>query len=231
MDKRTFVRRSFAAIATRYDLLNTLLSFGLDAWWRHEAIKALRLSGKGLVLDACAGTMRLGRGIVRQCPAAHVVALDFSTVILGRGRKRTRGVSITPVGGDAELVPFRAETFDRAIVGFGVRNLADQPRGIEELFRVLKRGGKIVILEFGRPTLPIFKNLYQWYLSRFIPWAGGFISGHKEVYRYLHASIMTFPEPAELMAMMQKTGFSQISCRKFTNGIANLYMGEKLDHP
>ena len=231
MDKRAFVRHSFAAIATSYDLLNTLLSFGTDTWWRHEAIKALRLSGHVFVLDACAGTMRLGRGILRQWPGAQVVALDFSTVMLGRGMKRTHGVAITPVGGDAEGFPFRAETFDRAIVGFGVRNLADQPRGIEELFRVLKKGGRVVILEFGRPTLPIFKDLYQWYLSHIIPWAGGLVSGQKEVYRYLHASIMAFPEPAELMAMMQKAGFFQVSCRKLTSGIANLYMGEKLLHP
>lgn len=231
MDKRAFVRRSFAAIATSYDLLNTLLSFGTDTWWRHEAIKALRLSGDVFVLDACAGTMRLGRGILRRWPGAQVVALDFSTAMLGRGRKRTHGVAITPVGGDAESSPFRAETFDRAIVGFGVRNLADQPRGIEELFRVLKKGGRVVILEFGRPTLPIFKNLYQWYLSHVIPWAGGLVSGQKEVYRYLHSSIMTFPEPAELMAIMQKAGFSQVSCRKLTGGIANLYIGEKLLHP
>jgi len=228
MDKRAFVHRSFAAIAKSYDLLNTLLSFGIDTWWRREAVRALRLSGQEHVLDCCAGTMRLGRGILRRWPGARVTALDFSTVMLGRGKERAQGVAITPIGGDAELLPFRAETFDRAIVGFGVRNLADQPKGIEELSRVLKKGGSIVILEFGRPTIPIFKDLYQRYLSRIIPWAGGVMSGQKEVYRYLHESIMAFPEPAELMAMMHEAGFSHIHCRKLTWGIANLYSGEKL---
>jgi len=231
MDKRAFVHRSFAAIAESYDLLNTLLSFGTDTWWRKWAVKALRPPQKGFVLDCCAGTMRLGRGILRQWPGARVMALDFSLMMLRRGRKRALGVAITPVGGDAELLPFRAETFDRAIVGFGIRNLADQPKGIEELFRVLTWGGRVVVLEFGRPSLPIFKDLYQWYLSRFIPWAGGLMSGQKEVYRYLHASIMAFPEPAELMAMMHEAGFSQIRCQKLTAGIANLYIGEKLLHP
>ncbi len=231
MDKRAFVHRSFAAIAESYDLLNTLLSFGIDTWWRREAVRALRLSGQEHVLDCCAGTMRLGRGILRRWPGARVTALDFSTVMLGRGKERAQGVAITPIGGDAELLPFRAETFDRAIVGFGVRNLADQPKGIEELFRVLKGGGSLVILEFGRPTIPIFKDLYQWYLSRIIPWAGGVMSGQKEVYRYLHESIMAFPEPAELMAMMHEAGFSQLRCRKLTGGIANLYIGEKLLQP
>jgi demethylmenaquinone methyltransferase/2-methoxy-6-polyprenyl-1,4-benzoquinol methylase len=230
MDKQQYVRRSFAAIAQSYDLLNTLLSFGLDAWWRHEAIKALGLAGQGLVLDACAGTMRLGRGILRRWPEAQVVALDFSLVMLGRGKRGIKGSAITPLCGDAELLPFRAGTFDRALVGFGIRNLVDPRKGIEELFRVLKKGGRAVILEFGRPTLPVFKELYQWYLSHFIPWAGGLISGHREVYRYLHNSIMAFPEPAELMAMMQKAGFSQIRCRKLTGGIANLYVGEKTRH-
>jgi len=228
MDKRTFVHRSFAAIAGSYDLLNTLLSFGIDTWWRREAVKALRLSGQEHVLDCCAGTMRLGRGILRRWPGARVTALDFSLAMLGRGKERVQGAAIDPIGGDAELLPFRAETFDRAIIGFGVRNLADQSEGIKELFRVLKGGGGLVILEFGRPTVPLFKDLYQWYLSRFIPWVGGVMSGQQEVYRYLHESIMAFPEPTKLMAMMQKAGFSHIRCRKLTWGIANLYRGDKL---
>jgi demethylmenaquinone methyltransferase/2-methoxy-6-polyprenyl-1,4-benzoquinol methylase len=230
MDKRVFVRRSFAAIAQSYDLLNTLLSFGMDAWWRHEAIKTLGLPGKGLVLDACAGTMRLGRGILRRWPRAQVVALDFSLVMLGKGTKVIRDTAITPLCGDAELLPIRGTTFDCAIVGFGIRNLVDPRKGIEELFRVLKSGGRAVILEFGRPTFPVFKELYQWYLSRFIPWAGGLMSGHKEVYRYLHDSIMAFSEEHDVMAAMQQAGFSQIRCRKLTGGIACLYIGEKTIH-
>jgi demethylmenaquinone methyltransferase/2-methoxy-6-polyprenyl-1,4-benzoquinol methylase len=228
MEKREYVRRSFASIAQSYDLVNTLLSFGLDTWWRHEAVKALRPSGQGLVLDACAGTLRLGRGILRRWPGAQVKALDFSPVMLGRGRKRIHGAAITPVCGDTEELPFRAGTFDRAIVGFGVRNLTKPQRGIEELFRVLKKGGRAVILEFGRPTLPVFKHMYQWYLSRFIPWAGGLIAGQKEVYRYLHESIMTFSEGHDVMAEMQAAGFSQIRCRTLTWGIVDLYTGHKV---
>ena len=228
MDKREYVRRSFAAIAKSYDLVNTLLSFGLDTWWRHEAIKALSFSGQGLVLDACAGTLRLGRGILRQWPGAQVKALDFSPVMLGMGKKRLHGAAITPICGDTEELPFRAGTFDRAIVGFGIRNLTDPQRGIKGLFRVLKRGGRVVILEFGRPTLPVFKHIYQWYLSRFIPWAGGLMSGHREVYRYLHSSIIAFSEGHDVMAEMQAAGFSQVHHRKLTGGIANLYIGEKM---
>ena len=228
MEKKEYVRRSFASIAQSYDLLNILLSFGLDAWWRHEAIKALGLSGQGLVLDACAGTMRLGRGILRRWPGAQVVALDFSPVMMERGSKGIRGTALTPLCGDTELLPFRAGTFDCAIVGFGIRNLVSPRKGIEELFRVLKKGGRAVILEFGRPTFPVFKDLYQWYLSRFIPWAGGLISGHKEVYHYLHDSIMAFSEEHDVMAAMQAAGFSAVRYRKLTGGIANLYMGEKI---
>ena len=228
MDKREYIRRSFAAIAKSYDLLNTLLSFGMDAWWQRKAITALGLSKHDLVLDACAGTLRLGRGILRRWPEARVIAVDFSPVMLGRGRKRIHGAAITPVCGDAEILPFRNGTFDRAIVGFGVRNLTDPQRGIEELFRVVKREGKLVILEFGRPTFPVFKELYQWYLLRFIPWAGGLISGQKEVYRYLHDSIMAFSEEHDVMAEMQAAGFSHVSYQKLTGGVANLYIGEKL---
>ncbi len=231
MENKAFVHRSFAAIAESYDLVNTLLSVGVDTWWRQEAIKALGLSGAaGLVLDCCAGTMRLGKRVLRQWPRVRVVALDFSLVMLHRGRKGMKGNAITPLCGDAEELPFRAETFDRAIIGFGIRNLTDHRQGIEELFRIIKRGGRVVILEFGRPTLPLCKDLYQWYLSRFIPWAGGVISGHNEVYRYLHTSIMAFPEPAEVMAMMHKAGFFQVRRQQLTCGIANLYMGDKMPH-
>jgi demethylmenaquinone methyltransferase/2-methoxy-6-polyprenyl-1,4-benzoquinol methylase len=228
MDKRGFVLRSFAAIAESYDIVNTLLSLGVDTWWRREAIKTLCLPGKGLVLDCCAGTLRLGRGILSRWPDGHVVALDFSLVMLTRGIKRAHNAAIYPVGGDAEALPFRDETFDRGIVGFGIRNLTRPQGGIEELFRVIKQGGRLVILEFGRPTLPVFKEVYRWYLSCFIPWAGGLVSGHKEVYDYLHTSIMAFSEPAELMAMMRKAGFSHNSFRKLTGGIVNLYRGDKV---
>ena len=227
MGKKEHVRRSFAAIAQSYDLLNTLLSFGMDAWWRHEAIKALGLPGGGFVLDACAGTMRLGRGILRRWPGAQVVALDFSPVMIKRGSNAIRGTAIAPLCADAELLPFRSGTFDRTIVGFGIRNLVDPRKGIEELFRVLKKGGRTVILEFGRPTLPVFKDLYKWYLSQFIPWAGGLMSGQKEVYCYLHDSIMAFSEEYDVMAAMQAAGFSQIRCQKLTGGIACLYVGDK----
>jgi demethylmenaquinone methyltransferase/2-methoxy-6-polyprenyl-1,4-benzoquinol methylase len=228
MDKRTFVHRRFAAIAGSYDIVNTLLSFGADVWWRREAIKALDLSGKGLVLDCCAGTLRLGKGVISQWPGSRVVALDFSLVMLDKGIKRAHTAAIWPVGGDAEGLPFRDETFDRAIVGFGIRNLSEPDKGIRELFRVLKRGGRLMILEFGRPTLPVFKQVYRWYLSHFIPWAGGSVTGHKEVYHYLHTSIMAFLEPSELTAMMHKSGFAHISYRKVTAGIVNLYRGNKV---
>ena len=141
-----------------------------------------------------------------------------------------QGAAITPLCGDTELLPFRAGTFDCAIVGFGIRNLVDTHKGIEELFRVLKKGGRAVILEFGRPTLPIFRNLYQLYLSRFIPWAGGLMSGHKEVYHYLHDSIMAFSEEHNIMAEMKQAGFSQVRCRKLSWGITDLYVGEKALH-
>jgi demethylmenaquinone methyltransferase/2-methoxy-6-polyprenyl-1,4-benzoquinol methylase len=156
-----------------------------------------------------------------------VIALDFSLVMLERGIKRSHNAVISPVGGDAEWLPFRAEAFDRAIVGFGIRNLVHPQKGIEELCRVIKQGGRLVILEFGRPALPVFKDVYRWYLSRFIPWAGGFVSGHREIYDYLHSSIMAFPEPAEMMATMRKAGFSPSSYRKLFAGIVNVYRGDK----
>ncbi|RLB07499.1 MAG: SAM-dependent methyltransferase [Deltaproteobacteria bacterium] len=225
--KKEFVRRSFASIAGSYDPLNTLLSFGLNKWWRRQAVKALAPPEGGLVLDVCAGTMGLGKELLRSAGQLRVVALDFALEMLARGMKRTKDPSLIPVLGDAERLPFREDTFDRVIVGFGIRNLADPQQGVKELFRVLKGEGRLVILEFGKPTLVIFKDLYRWYLSRFIPWAGGLISRQKEVYRYLHDSIMAFLEQEELMEMMKRAGFLQIHSRQLTWGITNLYIGEK----
>ena len=227
MRKREFVRRSFSSIARNYDLLNTLLSFGVDKWWRRETVKASGRSPPGLVLDACAGTMRLGEESLCRWDRVRVVAVDFSLAMLGRGVQRMKNPLLTPVCGDVEGLPFRDETFDRAMVGFGIRNLADPQRGIEELFRVLKMGGRLLILEFGRPTQPVFKDLYRWYLSRFVPWLGGIISHQKEIYRYLDHSIMTFCEREELASMMKQAGFSDIRSRKLTWGIADLYIAEK----
>ena len=227
MRKREFVRRSFSSIARSYDLLNTLLSFCLDKWWRKRAVNAFGPAPQGIVLDACAGTMQLDKAFLNRWGQTTVIALDFSLEMLEKGMERLNEFSITPVCGDAEILPFRDETFDRAMVGFGIRNLEYPKRGIGELFRVLKLGGRVMILEFGRPTLPIFRNLYRWYLAWFVPWFGGLLSHQKETYRYLHDSIMTFYKREDLVAAMKGVGFSHISTRELTWGIANLYLGEK----
>ncbi|UCC66282.1 MAG: ubiquinone/menaquinone biosynthesis methyltransferase [Deltaproteobacteria bacterium] len=227
MGKKEIVRRSFASIAGSYDVLNTLLSFCADKWWRREAIQALGPSDKELLLDACAGTMLLGKGFVRRWADAKAVALDFSLEMLEKGMEKAKNSSVIPVCGDAERMPFRDETFDKVIVGFGIRNLADPQRGIEELFRVLKRGGRVVILEFGRPSLPVFKDLYRWYLSLVVDRLGGIISHQKETYRYFYHSVMAFPEREEVVVMMKIAGFSQIRGREMTLGITDLCIAQK----
>lgn len=227
MDKRAFVQRSFAAIAESYDCANTLLSLGADLWWRKEAVKALSPPAGWVVLDCCAGTLRLSRALAKGKPGVRVVAVDFSLAMLAKGKKGLNQVSISIVGGDAERLPFREGTFDGAIVGFGIRNLAQPEVGVAELYRVIKKGGRIVILEFGRPTFPVFKEIYRWYLARFIPWAGGLLSGEVEVYRYLYRSIISFPEPQVVMAAMRGAGFTEVRCRPLIGGIVHIYAGQK----
>ncbi len=227
MNKRVFVYKSFASLAPSYDLANTMLSVGLDAWWRRVAVRALGRVRTGWVLDCCAGTLRLAVGVARRWPGVRVVALDFSPYMLLRGVKRINTLPVFPLCGDAERLPFPDGSFAGAIVGFGLRNLVEPRQGIHELFRVIKEGGKLVTLEFTMPTSPPFKQIYYWYLSRMIPWAGGVISGNKEVYRYLHDSIVEFSKNFDVVKEMETAGFIGVSRRHLTGGVVEICVGEK----
>lgn len=224
MDKREFVKGSFDAIARRYDLTNRLLSFGIDALWRREAVKAL--GQQELVLDLCAGTLTLSSLYLRQFEA-KVVALDFSLRMLEEGIKRRHSDGLLPLCGDALRLPFAEGTFSGAMVAFGLRNLTDPFEGLRELYRVLRPKGKLVVLEFGRPEIPVFRGLYHFYLSRVLPLLGGLITRRRDVYQYLFRSIMAFPSKQEMLQGMQRIGFQGLRFQDLTGGICVLYEGEK----
>jgi len=222
------VREMFDRIAPRYDLLNHLLSFGVDCRWRKAAARAALAKRPRRILDVATGTGDLAILLKKLCPEAEVVGLDFAPEMLRRARKKAgrAGTAITFVEGDALAMPFEDGSFDALTVAFGFRNFSDYERGLREFYRVLSPGGRAVILEFPPPPKRGFGRLIRFYYDKVLPRLGGWISGSPEAYRYLPETVVRFPPPAELSAMMRSVGFSP-EVRLMTGGIAGLFVGDK----
>jgi demethylmenaquinone methyltransferase/2-methoxy-6-polyprenyl-1,4-benzoquinol methylase len=230
-EKKTFVKEKFSSISGSYDLINSLVSFKIDKYWRWVTTRELKAFPGGPVLDLCAGTLPLSLELTRQAKGRQVVAIDFCEDMLRAGvaslphdDRRSR---IQPVCGDGEEIPARDNSFWGCTVAFGVRNLSRTGKGLREMLRVLKPGGKLLILEFSRPQNFLVKPLYFFYLNTILPWVAGLVSGDKEAYDYLASSIAQFYEPAALLAMMREAGFSKAYCRQLTFGIVTIYVGVK----
>lgn len=229
--KKKFVREKFSSISKKYDLLNSLLSFQIDRYWRWKTTRLLREFPDGAVLDLCAGTLPLSLELARQASARQVVSIDFCEDMLSAGKKALprdqRKDRITPVCGDGEEIPAATNSFWGCTVAFGVRNLAQTLKGLKEMHRVLKPSGKLLILEFSRPTNPIVKPVYTFYLNKVLPAVAGLVSGDKEAYEYLASSIAAFYEPEELLSMMREAGFTEVQRKPLTFGIVSIYIGIK----
>ncbi len=230
-EKKKFVRDKFASISGRYDLLNSLLSMQIDRYWRWRTTRLLREFPAGPVLDLCAGTLPLSLELARQAKNRQVLAVDFCEDMLRAGVRGLpdddRRQRIFPVCGDGEEIPAPDNTFWGCTVAFGVRNLARTQQGLNEMYRVLQPTGKLLILEFSRPTNPVVKPVYNFYLNQVLPRIAGLISGDKEAYDYLASSIAEFYEPAELLAMLEKAGFGETRRLPLTFGIVSIYIGVK----
>lgn len=228
-EKAAAVRRMFGAIAPRYDLLNHLLSLNTDRRWRRRAVDWL-LEGRrpeGRFLDACAGTLDFAVELAsRRHFGGDVVGTDFALPMLERGRSKAQGLRLHPAAADALRLPFAAGTFDGVTVGFGVRNLADLEAGLREFHRVLRSGGRLVILEFATPGWRPFRDLYLFYFRRVLPRIGSWISGHGSAYDYLPASVMEFPEPERLANLLRSAGFQRVEWRTWTGGIVAVHRAE-----
>jgi len=230
-EKKRFVRDKFASISNKYDLLNSLLSLKMDSYWRWVTTRELKEFPEGAVLDLCAGTLPLSLELTRQAPKRTVVAIDFCEDMLRSGLKSLPGDErknrINAVCGDGEEIPAADQKFWGVTVAFGVRNLARTEQGLAEMYRVLKPGGKLLILEFSRPRNAFFKPFYNFYLNRVLPKVAGLVSGDKEAYEYLASSIAEFYEPEAVLAMIKETGFSRQYSRPLTMGIVTIYAGVK----
>lgn len=221
----------FDAIAPRYDLLNHLLSAGLDRRWRNLAVEALALGEGARVLDLCTGTADLALATVRRASHASVVGVDFAGEMLRLGVAKVRAASLESrirlVRGDAASIPVGTGSCDAATIAFGIRNVAEPERALREIARVLKPGGRLAILEFGQPRIPGVRTLYSWYFRYLLPFVGRMVSKHQSAYSYLPASVGTFPPPAEFSKMLAATGFSHVRAVPLTFGIVYLFVAER----
>jgi demethylmenaquinone methyltransferase / 2-methoxy-6-polyprenyl-1,4-benzoquinol methylase len=221
----------FDSIAPRYDLLNRVLSAGLDQKWRRRAVAELRLDRSSRVLDLCTGTADLALATVAQHGDASVIAVDFSHAMLRLGLDKVRssghGSQIRIVRGDATRIPLADGAYDAATIGFGIRNVAQPHLALSELARVLKPGGRLAILEFGQPRIPGIRTLYSWYFRYLLPAIGKLVSHHQSAYSYLPASVGTFPPPAEFARTLESHGFTKVRSVPLTFGIVYLYVGSR----
>ena len=219
----------FDAIAGRYDLLNHLLSAGIDRRWRRRAIQSLQLTGRERVLDLCTGTADLAIAAARAHPgAARVVGVDFAGAMLGVGKKkleRDRPLRdrVALVRGDATRIPLADRSVDAVTIAFGIRNVDEVAAACREMRRVLRSGGRLAILEFAVPTVPGLSRLYLGYLHHVLPRIGRAVSRHNAAYGYLPASIGAFSSPDEFVKILRDAGFSSISANGLTFGSVILY--------
>jgi demethylmenaquinone methyltransferase/2-methoxy-6-polyprenyl-1,4-benzoquinol methylase len=224
------VQAMFSDIAGKYDLLNHVLSLGTDFyWWRRMARVANAGPGKRF-LDVAAGTGDSSLALARR--GAEVVSTDFTHAMLklGPAKFRRRGLAHrvwASVGADAQRLPFQAGSFDGITVCYGIRNVEDRPRAYREFLRVLKPEGQLTILEFSRPRFAWLRALYDTYSRRILPCIGGWLSGSPEAYRYLPASIRTFPDQPALARELDQAGFETVEWRNLTGGIVALHTARK----
>lgn len=220
----------FATISARYDLLNHLLSGNMDKRWRHKVARLLR-SGRGerdRLLDVACGTGDLAFTLF-DATGARVIGTDFCRPMLAIARgKALRQQSAVPfVEGDALQLPFPDDAFDGVTIAFGLRNLSSFADGLNELLRVAKPGGRVVVLEFSQPGVPGFRALFHFYFHRVLPLLGGALSGSKSAYEYLPDSVTRFPNQEQLAKLMRDLGFKEVDYLNLTGGIAAIHSGRK----
>lgn len=226
--KKPHIERMFDSIAPRYDLLNRVLSGGIDQRWRRKVIREVMENQPDRVLDIATGTADLAIQAARN-GVDRVVGVDISEEMLevGRGkvRKGSLEAKITLQRGDAEKLPFSDRQFQGAMVAFGVRNFEDLAAGLSEIHRILKPGGKLVVLEFSRPSVFPVKQAYAFYSRFILPMIGRLISGDSGAYTYLPESINAFPEGEAFLQWMREAGFANLRAHRLTFGIASMYVG------
>ena len=223
------VEAMFDSIAPRYDLLNRVLSAGIDQRWRTKAVRMLEDDQPKRILDVATGTADLAIKAEELLHPHEVIGVDLSEEMLDVGRDKLEGGGlsrrITLTRADAQNLPFSDEAFDAALVAFGVRNFEDLDQGLREISRVLRPGGALVVLEFSQPRAFPIKQLYRFYSQHVLPRIGGLVSQSNGAYQYLPDSVAAFPDGADFLARMEAAGYHALTWRPLTFGIASLYRG------
>lgn len=229
--KKKQVETMFDNIAFRYDFLNHFLSAGIDVGWRKKTIKQLKDIDPQSVLDVATGTGDMAILTAKMLSSEKIVGIDISDGMLDIGKKKIEKLGLQQrielLKGDGETIMFNSNSFDAVTVAFGVRNFQDLEMGLSEIKRVLKPGGKLVVLECTKPKLPVIKNLYNLYLNVITPWLGRLISKNKNAYQYLNESVQKFPEGKDFVQILNKLGYKNASCKTLSLGISSIYCGEK----
>lgn len=231
MAKKEGVRKLFDNIAPDYDKLNHILSLNIDKGWRKKAVKQIVDTASPLqILDVACGTGDFTIEIATKAASgSKITGIDLSEGMMKIGREKIRkaGIEAELVQGDCEELPYGSNTFDRISVGFGVRNFEHLDIGLKEMNRVLKQGGKLVILELSVPSNPFIRWCYKLYFLKILPAIGGRVSGDRSAYEYLPASVLNFPLPEKFIPMMRQAGFSDVIHKSLTLGICRMYIGIK----
>jgi demethylmenaquinone methyltransferase / 2-methoxy-6-polyprenyl-1,4-benzoquinol methylase len=229
--KKLQVERMFDKIAPRYDLLNRMLSLGVDVWWRRRALGYLRTDAPRAILDVATGTADVAIMAAKILKPERIVGVDIANQMLdiGRGKIQREGLGsiISLETGDSENLRFPDASFDAVTVAFGVRNFENLEIGLSEMLRVLRPGGRVVILEFSRPNLFPFKQLYNAYFKYVLPLIGRLTSRDMRAYTYLFESVQAFPEGDDFLIILSKTGYLNPQCERLTLGICSIYTAVK----
>lgn len=230
-EKKEQVSSMFNNIAKYYDFLNRFLSLGIDRSWRKKAIREITQSSPQTILDVATGTADLALEAKKQIPDCQIKGVDISIKMLDIGREkidqRNLSDAIELLEGDSENLPFEDNKFDAAIVAFGVRNFANVKAGLEEMTRVLKPNAKMVVLEFSRPRLFPFRQLFNIYFKYILPLIGKITSKDKKAYQYLYDSVQAFPEGQDFLDLLTDIGLKETTCKPLSLGICSIYTGIK----
>lgn len=232
LSKKSQVEEMFDSISPRYDLLNHLLSANIDKAWRKKAIKILSLHQPRTILDVATGTADFAIAATQLQPE-KITGVDLSEGMLKVGKQKIQKLGhehlIELLKADSESLPFKDNSFDAAIVGFGVRNFENLDKGIEEIFRVLKPGGVFIVLEFSRPRGKLFGSLFSFYFTKVLPLLGRIISQNNRAYSYLPESVRNFPDGEDFLNVLKEAGFKNCISNPLTMGIASIYKAQKIE--
>ncbi len=231
LEKKQQVAEMFNSIAFRYDFLNRFLSAGIDVQWRKKAIRQLQDLHPKQLLDVATGTGDVAIMTYQLLHPEKITGIDISEGMLELGRKKLQKLHLTDhidlQRGDSETIQFENNSFDAITVAFGVRNFQNLEKGLKEMYRVLRPGGKLVVLEFSKPTQVIVKTLFNLYMNVITPVFGKLFAKNKDAYTYLNHSVQAFPEGQTFLNIMHEAGFTQPYLKKLTLGICTIYCGSK----